>query len=367
MKSFLQSEELKECCLIHLSRGTTYLGERTLRKITLACAIVNVILLIGLSGNSCYAKNSLKGKVVVITGATSGFGKGSALKMAAEGAYVVLAARRAELLKDVATSCEQDAIAVPTDVSNPADIQHLADVAMRKYGHIDVWINDVGVGALGRFEDIPLEDHARLIDVNLKGVIYGSHVAMKIFDSQTYGTLINLGSIDSEIPMAYQASYAASKAAVLSLGHTLSQEVRLSKNKNIKISTIMPWAVDTPWWNHAANYSGGTPRMALMDDPQLVVKAIVKDALHPKKEVHVGWKAGLFYRSHRAFPGLTERLAANVSHKYQIETAPPAPNTPGTLHQPMVSGTDVVGGVRERMDEEKQSRKSTRAKIQSST
>ena len=121
----------------------------------------------------------------------------------------------------------------------------------------------------------------------------------------------------------------------------------------IAVSTVMPAAVDTPWWDHAANYSGGTPQMPFMDDPHIVVDAIVKDVMHPKKEVHVGWKAGLLYRSHCAFPGLTERMAANVSQRYQIDTAPPAPDGPGILYKPTESGTDIAGGVRQRMNAKK--------------
>lgn len=296
------------------------------------------------------AKEKDTKKVVVIIGASSGFGKGVALKLARKGDHLVLAARRTELLDQLATECGADALAVTTDISKPEQVERLADEAVKKFGHVDVWINDVGVGAIGRFEDIPMADHARLVDVNLKGIIFGSHVAMKLFDHQGYGTLINLGSIESELPIAYQASYAATKAAVRSLDHTLTQEIRLRRNKRIKVCTVMPWAVDTPWWGHCANYSGGTPRMSAMDGPDSVINAIVKVTEHPSsRELHVGWKAKASYYAHRAFPGLTERLAADISQKSQIETAPPTPSTSGALFEPMTTGTGIDGGVRARM------------------
>src|SRR5690606_3061949 len=109
------------------------------------------------------------------------------------------------------------------------------------FGQIDIWINNVGIGALGLFWDIPIEAHARVIDVNLKGLIYGAHEALRHFIAQGYGTLINIGSIDSEVPLAYQSSYAASKAGVLSLGRSLNQELRLAGHDRIKVGTIMPW------------------------------------------------------------------------------------------------------------------------------
>jgi short-subunit dehydrogenase len=300
-------------------------------------------------------EQSIAGKTFVVTGASSGFGRGVALKLASLRANVVLAARRTELLKEVAAEASTAGgtpLVVTTDVARPEDVQRLADSAIARFGRIDVWINNAGVGAIGRFEDIPVADHARLIDVNLKGVIYGSHVAMRQFRKQGYGTLVNIGSIESEVPLAYQASYAASKAGVLSLGRTLNEEIRLSGMDRIAVTTVMPWAADTPFFTHVANYSGGTPRMAAMDDAQKVVDGIVWASLHPREEVPVGWKAQSAYISHHLAPDLTERVSANVSHKMQIETAPPAPATSGTLHQPVQDGKTVDGGIRQRMEQE---------------
>jgi short-subunit dehydrogenase len=306
------------------------------------------------------AESDVAGKTFVVTGASSGFGRGVALKLGALKANVVLAARRTELLQEVAAqtvAAGGRALVVTTDVSRAEQMEELGRQAVARFGRIDVWINNAGVGAIGRFDDIPLADHSRLVDINLKGVIYGSHVAMRQFRQQGYGSLVNIGSIDSEVPLAYQASYSATKAGVLSLGRTLNEEIRLNKMGNIAVSTVMPWAADTPWWPHAANYSGGTPRMAAMDDPQLVVDAIIWVSLHPQEEMPVGWKAMASYASHRVLPDLTERISADIAHHYQIETAPPAPPTSGTLFEPMQAGRGVEGGVRERMRREDEERR----------
>ena len=296
---------------------------------------------------------------VVITGASSGMGRGTALKLAARCARVVIAARRADLLEEVATEARAsggEAVVVPADVSNPADIHRLLQAALEPNGRIDVWLNNVGIGALGRFWDIPVEDHARVVDVNLNGVIYGSHAAINQFRKQGRGTLVNIGSIDSEVPLAYQAGYSASKAGVLALGRALNEELRLDKQDHIKVATVMPWAVDTPWWDHAANYSGGVPRMAAMDDPDEVCDAIVELCLDPHEELAVGWKAKASYASHKVTPNMAERMSANVSHKWQIEDAPPAGVTTGTLYEPMMSGRGVGGGVCDRMEREESRR-----------
>lgn len=298
--------------------------------------------------------DSLSDIVVVIAGASSGFGRGAAQALAAQGAKVVIAARRKSMLDDLVTEIETargTAVAVEADVSEPADVAKLVEAALARFGRIDVWVNNVGVGAIGYFWDIPIEDHARLVDVNLKGLIYGAHAALRQFRAQGYGTLINTGSIDSETPLALQNTYAATKAAVLSLSRTLNQELRLAGEADIKVGTIMPWAVDTPWWNHAANYTGHAPRMAMMDDPQIVIDAIVKACLDPEEEQPIGWKAKGSEIMHHLFPDLTERMSANVA-KTEAKKAMPAPNTTGALHQPMADGLTIDGRIRERMHQE---------------
>jgi short-subunit dehydrogenase len=292
--------------------------------------------------------------VIVVAGASSGFGRGAALKLAAEGAKVVVAARRRTMLDSLVAEIEAaggTATAIQCDVSEPSDIARLSDTAVAQFGRIDVWVNNVGIGAIGFFWDIPIEDHARVVDVNLKGLIYGAHAALRQFRSQGYGTLINTGSIDSETPLALQNTYASTKAAVLSLSRTLNEELRLAGEDEIKVGTIMPWAVDTPWWYHAANYTGHQPRMAMMDDPQIVVDAIVAACLDPQEEQPVGWKAKGSDISHHLMPDITERLSAVIS-KRESDKGAPAAMTTGAIHHPVDDGLKIDGGLRERMREE---------------
>jgi len=293
----------------------------------------------------------LNGKTIVITSASSGFGRGSAEKLAAEGANVVLAARRTNLIEELVSEIETrggKALAVTTDLSSPEDITRLKDAAVERFGKGDVWINNVGIGALGFFWDIPIEDHARVLDLNIMGLVYGAHAALGLFRAQGHGTLVNVGSIDSEVPLAYQASYAASKAAVLSLSRSLNEELRLTKQSDIKVATIMPWAVDTPWWTHAANYTGHEPRMMAMDDPQIVIDAIVRACVDPNARRH---DSEGFDISHHLFPDLTERVSANIADR-EVKKAWPAPGTTGSIYEPMAEGSGIGGGIRERMKQE---------------
>lgn len=299
-------------------------------------------------------EKELKGKTIVITGVSSGFGRGTAMRLAEMGANVVGAARRTEVLKELSAEISSkggNMVPVTCDVSKPEDIEHLDKVAREKFGKIDIWINNVGVGAIGFFWEIPLEDHARLIDVNLKGLVYGSHVAMKHFIKNEKGILINVGSIDSEVPLALQNTYAATKAAVFSLNRTLHEELKLSGHEDIKIATIMPWAVDTPWWIHAANYTGHKPRMTAMDDPEIVVEKIVEACTDPELEMTVGGKAGASKIFHQVFPKFTEHLSGKRAKK-EAEKAAPMQHTTGSIYEPMAEGTTVEGPIRERMKKE---------------
>jgi short-subunit dehydrogenase len=302
-------------------------------------------------------QRSLEGKTVVVTGASSGLGRGTAEKLAALGANVVVTARRLGVLEELVAQIAAvggTAIAVETDVSDPEAISRLAATAVERFGRIDVWINNVGIGALGMFWDIPVEDHARIIDVNVNGLIYGAHAALRQFRSQGEGVLINIGSVDSHVPLAYQSSYAASKAAVLSLSRSLNEELRIvGDDERIKVGTILPWAIDTPWWTHAANYTGHAPRMAAMEDPDAVVDAIVAACSDPKEEQPVGVKARTTDFSQRLFPDLTERLSAKIIDS-ELDKGTLVPDTTGYLYEPMPEGTTVDGGTRERMKREGQ-------------
>jgi short-subunit dehydrogenase len=303
---------------------------------------------------------AIAGRTYVILGASSGFGRGVAEELGTHKANVVVAARRADLLQEVAGVVQRrggQALAVPTDASDPAAVERLAEAAVVRFGRIDAWINMAGVASLGRFWDIPVEDHARIVDVNLKGYIYGSHAALRRFRAQGHGVLVNMGSVEGEVPVAYHASYASTKYAIQGLGRVLNEELRLNGPSSVRVTTIMPWAVDTPFWTHAGNYSGGTPRMPMMDDPSIVVNATIRASLKPREEVPVGWKAQGAVWSHNVLPDLTERVAADVAHHYQVETAPPAPPTSGAVHQPIPEGRGVEGGARARMKAEDAARR----------
>lgn len=289
----------------------------------------------------------MQNQIIVITGASSGFGKGTALELARQGATVVLAARREEVLSDLVLECEAAggrAVAVPTDVSSAGEVENLTRTTLERFGKIDVWINDAGVGALGRFTDIPLADHEQVIETNLLGTLYGSYFAMKQFRKQNTGILINIASALGKIPTPYYSSYVASKYGVVGLDAVLRQELAEDKIDTIHICTVMPMAMDTPYYEHAANYTGHEVQpVPPLYDAQKVVDTLVRLVQKPEPEVIVGNLGKFAAAMHNVTPGIVEAVMANRAHKVQMEDAALAPDTTGSVHAPMAIGTELHG------------------------
>jgi NADP-dependent 3-hydroxy acid dehydrogenase YdfG len=187
--------------------------------------------------------NSIEGKVVVITGASSGLGEAAARHLARHGAKLVLGARRIERLQALAKdlSLGNDA-AVQTDVTQYAQVRRLVDHAVQSHGRIDVLINNAGLMPQSLLERGRVEDWDRTIDVNLKGVLYGIAAALPYMKVQQSGHIINVSSVAGHKVAPGGAVYSATKHAVRVISEGLRQEV---KPYNIRTTVISPGAVAT--------------------------------------------------------------------------------------------------------------------------
>ena len=189
--------------------------------------------------------NNIKGKVVVITGASSGLGEATARLLSAQGASVVLGARRIERLRSLAdelTGSGGKALAVATDVTHFDQVRKLVDAAVQTHGRIDVMINNAGLMPSSPLERLKIEDWDRMIDVNIKGVLYGIAAALPYMKQQKAGHIINVSSVAGHKVRAGGAVYAATKHAVRALSEGLRLEV---KPYNIRTTVISPGAVAT--------------------------------------------------------------------------------------------------------------------------
>lgn len=297
-------------------------------------------------------KKLRKGLTVVVTGASSGLGRGVAIKLAEEGANVVLAARRTGLIEKLASDLGPRTIAVTMDVSKEADVAWLFEEALSSFGHIDVWINNAGVGVIGPFTKIPTEDLRRMAEVNIKGTINGSHFALRHFKQRKRGILINIGSVTSEVAFPYYTAYSATKHAVAGLSSALNEEMKLEGFHDIHVCNLMPWATDTPWFEHTANYTGHVAEMKTMDKPEVVIDAIIGLIDKPQESVAVGMKGMAAEVSSRLMPDTAEKMSAKFVEQ-TIEDAPAKEANEGSVHEAVDNGTDVEAGLKEQMKQER--------------
>jgi NADP-dependent 3-hydroxy acid dehydrogenase YdfG len=188
---------------------------------------------------------NIAGKVIVITGASSGLGEATARYLAERGATVVLGARRAERLQaliDQITQAGGKASAIVTDVTDPAQVQALVDTAVEQYGRLDVILNNAGVMPHSPLERRKIDDWNRTIDINIKGVLYGIAAALPHMQRQKAGHIINVSSVAGHKVGKNNAVYAATKTAVRVLSEGLRQEV---KPWHLRTTIISPGAVAT--------------------------------------------------------------------------------------------------------------------------
>ncbi|MDD0844197.1 SDR family oxidoreductase [Pseudomonas sp. Gutcm_11s] len=189
--------------------------------------------------------NNISDKVVVITGASSGLGESTARHLAARGAKVVLAARRTERLESIVAELRAaggDAIAVTTDVTVQQQVQALADAAIAQYGRIDVMVNNSGLMAIAPMEQGRTDEWDRMIDINIKGVLYGIAAVLPQMQKQASGQIINIASVAGiKVFSPGGTVYSGTKFAVRAISEGLRHEV----GGSIRVTVISPGAVDS--------------------------------------------------------------------------------------------------------------------------
>jgi NADP-dependent 3-hydroxy acid dehydrogenase YdfG len=193
---------------------------------------------------------TIKDKVVVITGASSGLGEATARLLSAEGATVVLGARRAERLKTLADELNAKGgktLAVATDVTDRQQVKQLVDTAVEKFGRIDVMINNAGLMQQSPLDKLQVDEWDNMIDINIKGVLYGIAAALPHMERQKFGHIINVSSVAGHKVTPAGVVYCATKHAVRAISEGLRTEV---KPYNIRTTTISPGAVDTELPSH---------------------------------------------------------------------------------------------------------------------
>lgn len=272
-----------------------------------------------------FDQHSLRGKTVVITGGTSGVGRATVEAFALEGCNIVIAARGEEALQETQRICEEigvKAIAVPTDVSSGEDMQRLIDKALSEFGRIDIFVNNAGVMASGKFDEIPLELHEQVLKTNLFGYMYGAYAVLPVFKKQNEGILINNISIGGFMPAPYSAVYSASKFGIRGMMECLQGEI--SEFKNIHISNLYPQIQRSTGNMHSAKYSGlefKVPPFAA--DPRDTAAKILQLAKRPQKDLFPDAASRILTSVYRLFPKtVINSASAGMRMMMKIKNAP---------------------------------------------
>jgi NADP-dependent 3-hydroxy acid dehydrogenase YdfG len=234
--------------------------------------------------------SGIKGKVIVITGASSGIGEATALLLAERGAKLVLGARGADRLKSVATRIADaggEAAHAQTDVKRRADLSNLVTLACERYGKLDVLINNAGIAPTSLLDELRVDDWEEMIDVNIKGVLYGIAAALPVFRKQGFGHFITTASTAGLITKPTMAVYSGTKFAVRAISEGLRQEA----GDKLRVTIISPGFVQTNLADSMTNPEvkaqivGAMDRMAI--PPEAIARAIAF-AIEQPPDVDVG-------------------------------------------------------------------------------
>lgn len=282
--------------------------------------------------------------VVVLTGASSGVGRVTALAFARDGAQLVLSSRSESSLRVVATECQAlgaATLVVVADVLAEEAVEAVAAAAVARFGRIDVWVHSAAVVAYGRFEDVPSAVFRHAVDVGISGMTHVGRSALRQFRRQGQGTLIFVGSLLGEIATPYMSSYVTTKWALRGFARELLIETR--DNPAISVCVVSPGGVNTPVYRQAANYAGRVGRPPPpVDSPEKVARAIVRCAHRPKARISVGMANPIVRLGFTALPRLFDALVSPLMHVGGLSRESTAPS-PGNVFTPTPAGEGPYG------------------------
>ena len=259
---------------------------------------------------------NLENKVVIITGASSGIGKATALAFAKENASVVLAARREDRLQELVNEIQNTggkALVVKTDISKAEEVENLIQKTLNKFGRIDILINNAGFGVIALVEETSIQDMRDIVDTNLMGPFYTMRLAIPLMKKQGYGHIINISSVIGRIGTRWNSAYCATKFGLIGLTESALVE---SIGTPIHVSTICPGLTDTEIGlvkrdpkNHIQNniWAHGV-------SAEKVARKIVHCAKYPKSEVYISWKERFLIFINSLSPALILQLRIFLYH-----------------------------------------------------
>jgi NAD(P)-dependent dehydrogenase (short-subunit alcohol dehydrogenase family) len=288
-------------------------------------------------------------KVVVVSGASAGIGRASARAFARPGVCVALLARGERGLRAAAEEVEQagaEALVLPTDVADHRQVTHAADEVVRRWGRIDVWVNNAMVTVFGPVERLAPEDLKRATEVTYLGAAYGTMAALKQMRPQRSGVIVQVGSALAYRAIPLQAPYCAAKHALRGFTDAVRSEL-LHEGSRIHITNVHLSAFNTPQFDWAKNLMDRRPEpVPPIFQPELAAEAIVWAASHRRREVYVGWPSIKAVLANKIAPGILDRVLAKKGYSGQLTGEQKHPDACENLYEPC----DVDPGARGRFN-----------------
>ena len=285
-------------------------------------------------------------QVVVVMGASSGIGRATALRFAAEGAKVVAAARSEAGLRSLVEQIRADggeATAVVADVTSLAQVQSVAERAVEEYGRLDTWVHLAAVLVVAPFEDVTAEEFARVIDVNLMGQVHGAMAALPQLRRTGGGALIHVSSMGAKRGVPLQTAYSASKHGIDGFVQSLRVELQ-REGAPVAVTQILPATINTPLFDNARTKIGVKPvAPPPVYSPRVVVEAILHAAQHPTRDLVVGGAARALIASGALAPRVVDALMRTWGTDVHYTDEPKSAEAPDNLFAP-VPGHDRVEG-----------------------
>jgi short-subunit dehydrogenase len=278
-------------------------------------------------------------QVVVVTGSSGGVGRAIAHSFAKRGAHIGLLARGAEALDDVVREVESlggQAIAVPTDVADHAQVEAAAVAVEERFGDIDVWVNDAMATVFAQFIHLEPEEFKRATEVSYLGTVYGTMVALSRMKPRDRGAIVQVGSALSYRAIPLQAAYCGAKFAVR--GFTNSVRVELMHDKsNVHLTMVQLPGLNTTQFNWCRSKMPDHPQpVPPIYQPEIPAEAVYWAAQHHRREVWVGASAVLAILGDKVAPSVADRYLAITGFKgQQMQGKPVSPDRPDNLFSPL--------------------------------
>lgn len=281
---------------------------------------------------------NLRGKTVVITGASAGLGRAMVREFAQNGANIGLIARGIDGLnaaKDEVEAFGSKALVVPTDVANADAVEAAADAIEKHFGKIDVWINNAMVSVFGPLKNLTAKDFRRVTDVTYHGQVYGTMAALKRMLPRNEGNIILIGSALAYRGIPLQSAYCGAKHAIHGLFESLRSELIKDKS-NVALSMIQLPAMNTTQFGFVKSYLPNEPKpMGKIYEPELVAKAVVEIARNPQREVYIGYSTVKTIIGNKILPGYLDNYLAKTGYDGQQTNEPVLPNRKNNLYKPL--------------------------------